>query len=222
MYNMKVLREFINKVPLFDKWSRRRKIGRLKKRYDEWIDMRGELPMPHYGKQLVVADYGQRFHIPVLIETGTYTGHMVMSMLDRFDEVYSIELDKVLASQAKKTFLHHSNVHILQGASEEKLPEILKQMHRPCLLWLDAHYSGGTTAKGDNETPILYELDHVFRHPLSSQFILLIDDARCFTGEDGYPTLEQLADKIKKVFPDWVFEVKDDIIRAHASINPST
>lgn len=215
---MKVLRELINKLPLFEKWSRRRKIGRWRKRYEEWVSAGRELPMPHYGKQLVVADYGHRFNIPVLVETGTYTGHMVMSMLDRFDEVYSIELDKTLASQAKKTFSLYGHIHIIQGASEQRLPEILQQIHKPCLLWLDAHYSGGATAKGDNETPILYELDHVFRHRLSPQFVLLIDDARCFTGEGGYPTLEQLADKVKEVYPEWIFEVKDDIIRTHAPI----
>jgi hypothetical protein len=174
--------------------------------------------MPHYGKQLVVADYGRRFHTPVLIETGTYTGHMVMAMLDRFETIFSIELDPTLAGRAQKMFSRHPSIHIVQGASEQCLPDILAQIHQPCLLWLDAHYSSGQTTKSDSETPILHELDHVLKHPLSSQFVLLIDDARCFTGASDYPTLEALSERIHRVHPDWNVEVRDDIIRAHVPV----
>ena len=79
---MNTLERLMNSIPLWDRWSRRRKIGRWRQRYEQWQRTGGELPMPHYGKQLVVAEYGRRFHIPILIETGTYTGHMVVAMVE--------------------------------------------------------------------------------------------------------------------------------------------
>ena len=89
----------------------------------------------------------------------------------------------------------------------------MKSMTRPCLFWLDAHYSGGPTAKAEVETPIMQELDCIFAHPEAEEHILLIDDARCFTGENDYPSLKTLEGFIRDTNPGWSFEVKDDIIR---------
>ena len=199
-----------------ERWSRSRKLGRLKRRYEKWQHSGGELPLPHYGKQLVVAEYAKRFNMSVLVETGTYNGHMVMAMLDRFKEIFSIELDVTLCSNAQKQFSRHHHVHILQGSSDQVLPRILPQINKPCLFWLDAHYSGGKTAKGELSTPIMKELDWIVRHPFAPNHVLLIDDARCFVGDDDYPTLAEVRDYLLGKLPGWVFEVRDDIIRVHA------
>jgi|GEM_PF-6764752 len=45
--------------------------------------------------------------------------------------------------------------------------------------------------KGEEECPIYEELDEVFKsgiHP-----VLLIDDAKCFNGENDFPTIENLS-----------------------------
>ena len=55
----------------------------------------------------------------------------------------------------------------------------------------------------------------ILEHPYSKQHVLLIDDARCFNGEDDYPTLIQVQDLIYGKYPDWYIEVKDDVIRVH-------
>jgi hypothetical protein len=85
------------------------------------------------------------------------------------------------------------------------------------LFWLDAHYypnSGGTTAKGELETPIIKELHCILNHPVEGH-VILIDDAREFPGRNNYPTIAQLQDLIVKRHPNRAFEVKDDIIRIH-------
>lgn len=210
------IKELLDLIPALERWSRRRKVNRLKQRYDHWQCTGGELPMPHYGKQLVVADYGRRFNTSVLIETGTYNGHMVMAMLDRFREIHSIELDATLCANAQHQFSRHRHVHIWQGSSDQVLPLVLQKVDQSCLFWLDAHYSGGKTAKSDLSTPIMRELDFILNHPCSMRHVLLIDDARCFNGEDDYPTLVQVRDLILGKYPDWCFEVRDDIIRANA------
>jgi hypothetical protein len=141
---------------------------------------------------------------------------MVYAMLDKFEKIYSIEFDPVLYQEAKKKFSCYPHVHIVHGESGELLPGILKEITQSCLFWLDAHWSGGATAKGDLETPIIQELESILNHPNAVNHILLIDDARCFTGENDYPELEKLEQYIHNTHPGWSFIVKDDIIRIHS------
>jgi hypothetical protein len=82
------------------------------------------------------------------------------------------------------------------------------------LFWLDGHYSGGITAKGPLDTPIVKELDSILNHSVTGH-VILIDDARCFVGENDYPTIDELREILHTERPRWVFEVKDDIIRIH-------
>lgn len=42
----------------------------------------------------------------------------------------------------------------------------------------------------------------------TAEHIVLIDDARCFLGQDGYPTIEKLKDYVLSRQPDWTFEKK--------------
>ena len=104
------------------------------------------------------------------------------------------------------------HITILHGDSGEVLEQVLARINKPCLFWLDGHYSGGVTAKGSLETPIQKELTHIFNHPQAHNHIILIDDARLFTGQDDYPALQFLQDLTISAGFD-VYEVKDDIIR---------
>ena len=63
------------------------------------------------------------------------------------------------------------------------------QLTYPALFYLDAHYSGPGTGKGDIETPISAEIDLILqRAPAGS--VVAIDDARCFGTEPDYPPLQ--------------------------------
>lgn len=210
------LKSFLERTTFLGALARRRRYNRFKKKYIEWQKSGSILPMPHLGKQQVLSVYAAKFAPPVFVETGTYTGHMVYAMLDKFEETYSIELDKTLCEKAKKKFSGYRHVHIMQGESTELLPKILKDIRRPCLFWLDAHWSGGATAKGDLETPVMQELECILNHTNTDEHVILIDDARCFTGRNDYPDLKTLEKFILDAHPSWIFEVKDDIIRSHA------
>ena len=210
------LKSFLERTTFLGTLARRRRYRRFEKKYIEWEKSGSILPMPHFGKQQVVSEYAVKFMPPVFIETGTYTGHMVYAMLNKFEEIYSIELDHTLAEKAKKEFTGYRHVHIVQGESGEVLPRILKDIAQPCLFWLDAHYSGGSTAKGELETPIMQELSCILNHRSARHHVLLIDDARCFTSRNDYPDLKKLKKFILDAQPNWIFEVKDDIIRTHA------
>lgn len=197
--------------------ARRRKNKRMEQRYTQWVEDGSVLPMPHLAKRKVVLEYAARYEPKVFIETGTYTGHMVYGVLNEFQEIYSIELDLILAEKAKMRFRGYRHVHIIQGDSGQVLPEILKTRSEPCLFWLDAHYSKGKTAKGEINTPIVQELNCILCREGGEQDVLLIDDARTYTGKDDYPDLKSLERSILDIRPNWIFEVKDDIIRTHAA-----
>ncbi|HEV7857650.1 MAG TPA: hypothetical protein VGO91_03300 [Pyrinomonadaceae bacterium] len=180
----------------------------------EWRESGKPLPPPHVLKQRVVREYAGAFSLDTLVETGTYVGTMVEAMKATFKEIFSIELDRALYERARGKFSGFQHIHIVQGDSGEVLPDILKQLTRPCLFWLDGHYSGGITSKGQLDTPVLKELECILNHPLASH-VILIDDARCFVGENDYPTIEELRDFLLAARPHWVFEVTDDIVRFH-------
>jgi hypothetical protein len=74
-------------------------------------------------------------------------------------------------------------------------------VQEPALFWLDGHYSGGETARGAQGSPIIAELETVFSRKLDD--VVLIDDIRCFTGFDGYPSLADLKALVAARRPDY-------------------
>ncbi len=209
------LKYFLERTTFLGSLARHRRYKRMIKRYIEWQKKGSVLPMPFFGKQKVLAEYVDKFRPPILIETGTFQGHMVYAMMNKFEQIFSIEIDQTLYKQAEKKFMGYHHIHILQGDSSDILPKILEDITYPCLFWLDAHWSGGKTAKGELETPIMQELQCILNHPHANYHILLIDDARHFSGTNDYPTLNRLKSFILESRPNWIFEVKDDIIRTH-------
>jgi hypothetical protein len=172
------------------------------------------IPPPHVVKQVAVKDYAQRFNVRILVETGTFMGEMIDAVLNTFDEIISIEFDPDLARRAQKKFSADYHVRILQGDSGKVLPEIMAGINKSCLFWLDAHYSGGVTAKSDLETPIFRELSLLLEHSCPDH-VILIDDAREFTGQNSYPTLDEVRKLVAAKRPEWTMQVSDDIIRIH-------
>jgi hypothetical protein len=90
---------------------------------------------------------------------------------------------------------------------------VLQKLREPTLFWLDGHWSGGITAKGEKETPIVAECEAVLSHPVRGH-VILIDDARCFTGENDYPTVAEMRALCER-HAAVTFEVDADVIRVH-------
>lgn len=179
--------------------------------YREWIARGRPLPAPDFVKHNTVLEFAGRFNVPVFIETGTYLGNMLSAVKHAFPKVYSIELGKDLFEQARRNFAGDKHVTILLGDSGEILGQILDRIQQPCLFWLDGHFSEGITARSALDTPIRAELSHILKHPMARRHIILIDDARLFTGELDYPTIQELEDLTAPCFSH--FEVRDDIVR---------
>ena len=139
---------------------------------------------------------------------------MVHAMKKSFKQIISFELDQALARQAQQRFANDHHIQIVQGDSGKLLGDYLATIDEPCLFWLDGHYSGGITAKGALETPIKNELAAILSHPVDGH-VILIDDARCFTGENDYPTLDELQNFVAERKPNHKFSVEHDSIRIH-------
>jgi len=180
--------------------------------YWRWLKNGMPVPPPHGIKQGVVKKYARTYNCRLFFETGTYLGDMIQVVKDDFKHIYSVELSEQLYRQAQLRFKKDHHITLLQGDSGKVIQESLKQIQEPCLFWLDAHYSGGITAKGDKLSPVMEEVILILTH-LVKNHVILIDDAREFTGRDGYPELSELKEKVAMLRPELNFAVKKDIIR---------
>lgn len=183
----------------------------------EWQFRGRSVPVPHLVKQRYIKQYARQFSLDTLVETGTYLGTMIDATKNDFRRIFSVELDPILYERARQRFAHLQHVTMFNGDSSTCLPNILTQIKHPSLFWLDAHYSGGITAKGSLDTPIMSELQHIFAHSLKGH-VILIDDAHMFVGENDYPTLSELKSYILEHYPGQTVEVQDDMIRIHGRV----
>lgn len=177
-----------------------------------WEKAGRPVPTPHEVKQLTIEQYQAASQHTILVETGTYLGDMIEAQRTRFKQLFSIELSQKLWENATERFIMHPHIHIIQGDSGHVLQRVVDHLTQPAVFWLDGHYSSGITARGEKDCPIFGEIDAICSG-LRLNHILLVDDARCFTGEGDYPTIDELTAYIQKKQPEYQVEVKDDIIR---------
>jgi hypothetical protein len=178
--------------------------------YWYWILRGRPARSPHLLKQKVVREYGERFGLRTLVETGTYYGEMVAAMKDDFDRIYSIEFLQEFASRAKRKFARHKNVRIFCGDSRVVMPEVLALLQAPALFWLDAGYYGWVGIR-TNEQRLSAELEMILGHPFPH--VILLDDARGLTGRDGIPSVDDVKSYVESTFTQRSVEVKYDIMR---------
>lgn len=172
-------------------------------------------------KRQVILDYKERYKSDILVETGTFLGATAAVLKEYFKKIYTIELQEDLAKKCIERFKNENSIEVFQGDSSVLLKKILPKLNSNSLFWLDAHYSSeffvGTefikTAKGEKETPVIEELEIILSGGLKNN-VILIDDARCFNGDNDYPKLSALKEFLNKreISVNQV-TVKNDIVR---------
>lgn len=163
-------------------------------------------------KRLVLGAYLKRFGLRQFIETGTHLGDTVAYVAqDRQVQATSIELDDAYYEAARQRFAGYPNVTILHGDSGLILPQLVRQLTAPALFWLDGHYSGGVTGKGELDTPVSAELAAILDSKVKGH-VILIDDVRCFDGTHDYPYLDRLLETVR-MNGNYRAEVSTDIVR---------
>ncbi len=193
-------------------------IFRIRSQYKK---LREKLIIPPYEeKRAIILDYKKKYSASVLIETGTFLGDTIEQFKSDFEKIISFELSADLAAKAAKRFENYQHIKIVEGDSGKLLTTYLEDINEPCIFWLDGHYSSEffigneyiKTAKGDKNTPIIDELKTILSHKINNH-VILIDDARCFTGELDYPSIEELKQLVDSYHKKFSFNVKRDIIR---------
>lgn len=181
------------------------------KEHEQWTVSGKPLPVSNLSKHEALRAFQQKYQLKTLVETGTYMGDTLYAVAHDFDKLYSIELSEHFHQKAKKRFKKYRHIHLIQGDSGKMLSQLVPQLKEAALFWLDGHYSGGLTAKGDKECPVYEELQSIFASPYPH--IVFIDDARLFVGKNDYPAIEDLKNFVMKHKPGYHFSIENDCIR---------
>jgi hypothetical protein len=176
-----------------------------------WVSGGCPSPAPNVVKMAVVKHHVTAYGHRVFVETGTFLGSMVEHIAATGARCHTIEIDEAIYRRAQQILARHANINLILGDSGVELPRVLAVLDEPATFWLDGHYSGSFTGKGELDTPVSAELDHIMNHPIKNH-VILIDDARDFTGREGYPRLSSLLAHFDD-HPHYQAAVSADIIR---------
>ncbi len=144
-----------------------------------WGERGYSAPSPPFVKRNVLSRHA--ISGGIWIETGTFLGDTTEFLAKNSHFVYSIEPSPDLYERACKRFLNFENVKLINGLSEDVLPNILSNVSGDVCFWLDGHFSHGITFQGERDTPIREELSAI-RSAISAldRIAVCIDDVRCF------------------------------------------
>jgi len=135
--------------------------------------------------------------IKTFVETGTNEGETIEIAAAHFPSCYTIELSKELHEQAAKR-LAHTHIQFELGDSSDVLARLTVELKEPTVFYLDAHFSGGETAQGAEDVPLLNEVAILGKRPFLD--LIIVDDASLF----GYSKSEGLNEDWSKIKPETV------------------
>lgn len=125
----------------------------------------------------LVKNLKENFHLNSLIETGTLSGMTSARVSHLFDEVHTIELSEELFKMSKENTSTYPNITCYHGDSSKDLLAMIQKAPGIKVFWLDAHFSGGTTAESVVGDPIIYELNQIIQSRQANS-VVLVDDIR--------------------------------------------
>lgn len=173
----------------------------------------------------IKTDILQKYISTCFVETGTYLGDGVQRALDAgFKHVISIELSDKYYAHSVDRFKHDARVLILQGDSADVLFDAIKNIKTRITFWLDGHWSGGETAYGRYNSPLILELKQISRHSVKDH-IIMVDDMRCWVKNEDTPDINfteaDIKDQILSINNKYKFSyenghIANDILIAHA------
>lgn len=148
----------------------------------------------------------------IFIETGSHIGRCIDIALEvGFKEIHSVELSTKFYIHCMKKFRNNKNVFLYHGDSSKKMNEMLSKVRgKSKTIFLDAHFSGGNTAKGKKNSPLMEELE-IIKYYYNKRDIILIDDIRGFKvkSNDNDFDLEDIKDKLLLINDEFKFSYED-------------
>ena len=153
------------------------------------------------------------YNIPSFVETGTFKGDTTRTLRRHFKKLWTIELDDGLFEAARLKLARYPNIVCLHGDSKEVLKQNVPELDSPTLFWLDGHYSGQGTAKGEIAAPLLEELSIIAQSSVRGH-IIAIDDISDFCRKNGNTRLSAILQKLEEMNPQFKFYFDYDILFA--------
>ena len=187
--------------------------ARYERRYLSGIRLGRYVLPPQSVKMRVLEENVPAPRPNVFIETGTYHGDTVAEMKSRYGKVVSIEIDRDLHEKARERFRDDPNVVLVFGDCARELPKILGRLAEPAVFWLDGHWSGAGTGRGEVTDPVLLSLEQIGSHPVREHAIF-IDDARCFDGREDRPDIVDVLARLRAIHPGYRIRILNDIVIA--------
>ena len=149
-----------------------------------WLSSGMPLPAPQAIKLEFITRYSNAD--TTWIETGTYVGTTTEALAKISKWVISIEPSMELHKKSLRRLSAFNNVELLNGSSEDLFDSACSQAGGSVSFWLDGHFSGGETFKGEQDCPIEYELAVISQHlPAYERVCVYIDDFRLFRDNQG-------------------------------------
>ena len=145
-----------------------------------------------------------------VIETGTFAGAGAVRWATFFDNVYTVELSEDLYTTTKKKYNSLKNISFYNDSSPLFLKKLLPTINERCIIFLDAHGSGGETTydeiHGRYGSPILDELAAIKEYSSIDNHIIIIDDCDDL-GTMNYPSRQQVEDAILEINSEYCVEL---------------
>jgi hypothetical protein len=151
------------------------------------------------------------------VETGTYLGDTTKYLATNFQQnkVITLEPDERIYRFTAYRLRKFKNVEFINGSSELEFDNVLSKLQGSVNFWLDGHFSGDITFKGNLLSPVIKELEIIQKHITKVKKVcVLIDDVRDFNNDSssGYPSKNYLVDWANR--NNLVWQIEQDIFIA--------
>lgn len=149
---------------------------------------------PHGVLRRLTKRYPQFGRIQVFVETGTFRGKTARIESRFFREVHTIELNEDLYIENLPVFQRDfPNISAYLGDSAVVLPRVLERIQEPCLIFLDAHWSGDKRVNWNSSAWKGYDTDTSYRGttwpPSPEQQCPLVDEVIAIGKYFKFPAL---------------------------------
>ena len=165
-------------------------------------------PSPHFVKMAVLNRY--QTAETTWIETGSYLGETSSKLAKVSKQVHSIEPEISLFKYVQWRYKRLINLKFHHGTSEQILDDLVKNLEGDTCFWLDGHFSGDITFRGETSSPIIYELSVIERHLNKlGQVRVFVDDVRDFvfqSNDSSYPNIDYLVSWAQRNKLNWTIE----------------
>lgn len=157
----------------------------------------------------IVNNIFNKYKNKYFVESGSHIGEGIVKALDAgFENIISIELSPFYYQYCVTRFRGNKFVHLHMGDTEDILEELISKIDEPITFWLDGHNSGGNTAWGKHESPLMQELEIIAKHPIKTH-TLIIDDLRCWVKPQYEFDTNDVISFVKNINPNYEITYED-------------